>query len=259
MTVHGSAYSFEQIVLVFIAGGLTLFHLWNRNASKMTRRDFSFFAGTFLILFLGLLPAGFLGNGFPMSSRMVESITLLLIVPPLLLSGANEEFLESVMNVRTANSIGRYLLHPIAAWVIGMSAMWIWQFLSAASSVAGSPLMQSVHDVLFLILGSIFIWPVFSPLSFMRLPHTTRAFYLFTACSSCTVLGIAITFGPSAWFGEIVSRSDQQISGLIMWVPACLIYITNIMISLGRWFRTAESIRLDEDETNEAKLAQVKR
>lgn len=82
--------------------------------------------------------------------------------------------------------------------------------------------------------------------------------YLFIACTGCTVLGIMITFSPSsvyipfmtgqnaeAW--EIIRNNwgisaavDQQAGGLIMWVPACIIYITNIMVILARYFGQTE-------------------
>jgi cytochrome c oxidase assembly factor CtaG len=29
---------------------------------------------------------------------------------------------------------------------------------------------------------------------------------------------------------------DQQAAGLIMWVPACLIYLTLIMILMAKWY-----------------------
>ena len=38
----------------------------------------------------------------------------------------------------------------------------------------------------------------------------------------------------------------QEAGGLIMWVPACMIYLTDILISLGRWYRSDASANTGE-------------
>ena len=38
----------------------------------------------------------------------------------------------------------------------------------------------------------------------------------------------------SSW--GMTPEKDQQIGGLLMWVPMCLIYLTAIMAQLARWF-----------------------
>jgi cytochrome c oxidase assembly factor CtaG len=75
----------------------------------------------------------------------------------------------------------------------------------------------------------------------------------------CSVLGIIITFSPvtvcsiytmqpsdplgmlrtirSDW--GITPDRDQQIGGLLMWVPMCLIYLSAIFAQIGRWFAEA--------------------
>ena len=35
---------------------------------------------------------------------------------------------------------------------------------------------------------------------------------------------------------------DQKIGGLIMWVPACIVYVTNTMITLGKWISATPEI-----------------
>lgn len=79
--------------------------------------------------------------------------------------------------------------------------------------------------------------------------------YLFTACTACNALGIILTFSPvtvcSVYMhpadplgmlatirGDwgISHEKDQQIDGLLMWVPMCLIYLSAIFGQLARWF-----------------------
>ena len=84
-------------------------------------------------------------------------------------------------------------------------------------------------------------------------PHA--AAYLFAACLACTSLGIAIAFAPSLLYPAyahpvdvdsilplirqgwgISPLIDQQIGGLLMWAPACLVYVAAIMAMLARWY-----------------------
>ena len=80
--------------------------------------------------------------------------------------------------------------------------------------------------------------------------------YLFSACVACSILGILITFAPisvcpiyaqppvdrlgilnliqASW--NITPEKDQQVGGLLMWVPMCLIYLSAIVAQLARWF-----------------------
>jgi putative membrane protein len=109
-----------------------------------------------------------------------------------------------------------------------------------------------------IVLGIIFIWPVFTPISLKKMEPLQSALYLFSACVGCTVLGIFITFAPLGLYTVyytgsnasvlnliqnnwgINSEVDQQMAGLIMWVPACFVYLTNIMIKLFKWYKSSE-------------------
>jgi len=113
--------------------------------------------------------------------------------------------------------------------------------------------------VTLLICGTIFIWPVFTPIKFRKMHPLQASLYLFLSCIGCTILGILITFAPAGMFTshmagtntEIISliqnqwgitpNVDQEVGGLIMWVPACFIYVTYIMITLRRWYLVPEA------------------
>ena len=89
-----------------------------------------------------------------------------------------------------------------------------------------------------------------------RISPAGAVLYLFSACVACSVLGILITFAPvsvcpiyatpptdhlgilnliQATWG-FTTEKDQQIGGLLMWVPMCLVYLGAIVAQLSRWF-----------------------
>jgi putative membrane protein len=86
-------------------------------------------------------------------------------------------------------------------------------------------------------------------------PVPQAAAYLFTACLACTGIGVLITFAPKLLYPlyaqpvdrygilpvirdgwGISATMDQQIGGLLMWVPCCLVYLTGILAMFARWY-----------------------
>jgi cytochrome c oxidase assembly factor CtaG len=106
------------------------------------------------------------------------------------------------------------------------------------------------------LLGGIFWRQILAPRDEQRLSPPGAVLYLFSACVACSILGILITFSPvsvcpiyaqpsadrlgilnliqSNW--GITPDKDQQIGGLLMWVPMCLVYLAAIIAQLARWF-----------------------
>jgi putative membrane protein len=238
MMAHNSVISLPNAVLLALAAALASVHFYRRRIAETSKRDYIFVSGILLIVLTAVLPGYFEGS-LPMSVRMSTQVVLMLVVPPLLLSGANVVFLERIVNNAFVDSAGRILFRPVVAWMAGIAAMWIWNYPELAKIAAGSPPMRTVEELSFIALGTVFIRPVFGPPGTGKLQTPVDALYLFSACVGCTVLGIAMTFAPNGWFYGPASSIDRQVAGLIMWVPACLVYAANIVISLFRWYGKA--------------------
>ncbi|HYW96511.1 MAG TPA: cytochrome c oxidase assembly protein [Bacteroidales bacterium] len=213
-----------------------------------------YYAGVLLFVLMTMSPIQALSHSYLFSAHMTQHIFFLLIIPPLLLAGTDEDFLRRTFSRPRSSTAGKILFYPLVTWILGIGSMWIWHIPVLFEAMKASQALMTLQIVSLLVLGYIFIWPVYAPIKFMRLTPPESALYLFSACVGCTVLGIFITFAPvglytsfftggnaavegmitSGW--GITQSVDQQMAGLIMWVPACIIYVTNIMISLGKWY-----------------------
>lgn len=127
---------------------------------------------------------------------------------------------------------------------------------TSAGSLAN--LAHVLHPVSLILAGFCFVWPILGPFGQQRLHPLTGVVYLFTACAACSLLGMLITFAPvgvyqtyegADYYGlvrlirhnwGIDAATDQQIAGLLMWVPGCLVYLTGAMYLLFGWLTTEQ-------------------
>jgi putative membrane protein len=250
-------WQLNTMALAFIAL-MIVFHLVT-NEYRLKRNSIKFFSGVILFALVTLSPLDFLSRNGLFSAHMVQHIVLLLIVPPLLLTGTDKSFLEKISNVEFLRKSGNIFFYPLVAWLFGVGSMWIMHVPRIMMLMDSSKYLKDLQMLILPELGWIFIWPVFTPVNHWRLEPLQSSVYLFLACVGCTVLGILITFSPGSMFASgmgtadmnvanmvrtewgITPGIDQMMGGLIMWVPACIIYLTNIMIVLFRWFSSEAS------------------
>jgi cytochrome c oxidase assembly factor CtaG len=139
--------------------------------------------------------------------------------------------------------------------------MWLWHIPALCDAAASSKSIHSIQTFSLLILGTLFWKPIVGPRIEERLSPLTGIPYLFTACIACSLLGIWIAFAPVSvcpvfmnptappevlamihdqW--GLTPAMDQQIGGLLMWVPACLVYLGAILVLLGRFYRRSKHV-----------------
>ena len=246
-----------NIFSLIIVVSLILFHFIS-NGYKLKKESKYFISGIILIILSTFSSLDYLGHNYLFSAHMVEHILLLLVIPPLLLTGTSKEFLEKIFAKARYNKIGKIIFNPLITWFLGVGSMWFWHIPYLFKYTKEYPFVHFIQMISLIVLGVIFIWPVFTPIRLKKMNPLQSALYLFSACVGCTVLGIFITFAPLGLYTVyytgsnttvlnliqnnwgINSEVDQQMAGLIMWVPACFVYLTNIMIKLFKWYKNPE-------------------
>jgi cytochrome c oxidase assembly factor CtaG len=218
-------------------------------AAFRDRRRIGWFAAALGVLLLTLLsPLNTLADGYLFSAHMAQHILLLLIVPALLLLSLPRPLSLAVGP--------RVFSHPLVGWLAGVCAMWFWHAPALCNAAVASRPVHALQIVSLLVLGSLFWRQILAPREEERLSPPGAVLYLFSACVTCSVLGIIITFSPvtvcSIYTMQPIDRlgmlqtirtgwgfspeRDQQIGGLLMWVPMCLIYLSAIFAQIARWF-----------------------
>jgi cytochrome c oxidase assembly factor CtaG len=144
-------------------------------------------------------------------------------------------------------------------WLAGVGAMWLWHVPALCTAAMQSPAMFAVQSVSLLAAGAAFWWPVFRPQLDRRMQPYATAVYLFAGCVGCSLLGIYVTFSPvsicplyasgggSPELVRLVREQwglthalDQQVGGLLMWVPACMVYLGAIVATFSGWHQVPQ-------------------
>jgi putative membrane protein len=249
-------WSPQALVLVF--GVLTGYYLLFRE--KLPRGSQWFLAGLFLLFVTLDSPLGPLSDVL-FCAHMVKHLLLLLAIPPLLYFGIQAEKPSGDGDQTDARPRDGFF--PAAFfWLAGVGGMWIWHIPALCDAAERNGGLRSVETISTLLLGICFWWPILGPRLGRRLEPLSGVLYLFSACVGCTLLGIFITFAPDGlypaychpidplgiqpWardgFG-LTASADRQIGGLIMWVPACFVYLSGSLGLLFRWYHSAPPAR----------------
>jgi putative membrane protein len=237
-----SAWRWNSILLISCALVVAGYFL----AFRRQGRPAYFGAALVIFLFALISPVSALADGYLFSAHMIQHILLVLIVPALLLLSLPRSF--SIPRLLTG------FTQPFIGWIAGVGAMWLWHEPALCNAATRSSTVFAIQTISLLLMGSVFWWQVLAPRDAERLSPAAGIAYLFTACTACSVLGIILTFAPvsicsvyqqpvdrlgmlstirGGW--GLTSDKDQQIGGLLMWVPMCLIYLAAILAQFARW------------------------
>ncbi len=196
------------------------------------------------------------------AAHMVQHEVLMLIAAPLLVLGRPLPIFLWAFPARMRASLGRVsrtgwvhrvwsgLTRPLSAWLLHAVALWVWHAPPLFDAVLRNRAIHDLQHFTFLATALLF-W---SALLHARARESQGAaiIYLFTTTVHSSVLGALITFGSHPWYQSylqtapqwgLTALEDQQLGGLIMWVPASFVYVGVALLLMARWLtRTAPSV-----------------
>jgi putative membrane protein len=194
------------------------------------------------------------------SAHMTQHELLMLVAAPLMVLGRPVvAFLWSVpvgWSRRTGQwtkagwfqRSWKWITTPLTAWVIHAAALWIWHVPFLFQATLRSDVVHTLQHVSFLGSALLFWWAlIHGPQG--ALGYGVAALYVFTTSIHSGVLGALITFAGTviypAYLHSAVSwgvtpLEDQQLGGLIMWVPAGLVYIVAGLALCAGWLRESD-------------------
>ena len=194
------------------------------------------------------------------SAHMTQHEVLMVAAAPLLVLGRPLVAFLWAVPVGWARALGEAakaawwrrawgtLTNPLAAWAAHALALWVWHVPALFEATLRSDLVHTLQHVSFLGSALLFWWAlVHGPRGLSG--YGAAVLYLFTTSVHSGVLGafLALTgrvlypaYSRTARTWGLTPLEDQQLGGLIMWVPAGLVYVAAGLALLAGWMRESE-------------------
>jgi cytochrome c oxidase assembly factor CtaG len=239
------------IVLLYVAGRIRLSRRARR--SGPIRWQDLFFCGGMLTLAGALIsPLHRLGEHL-FTFHMIEHEIVMAVSAPLLVLARPIGLLLWALPKRTRRGLGAAMRAPAirrswdwstgatSATVIHGIAIWGWHLPFLFDAAVTNTAMHRLQHLSFFATAILFWWAVV-----WKSDYGAAAWHLFVTMVHTSILGALMALAPHVLYSAqtktaaasgLTPLEDQQLAGMIMWVPAGTIYAAAAMTMLALWIR----------------------
>jgi putative membrane protein len=251
-----------------VLGGLTIagalyvggsVRLQRRGAVHRRSESVAFAAGWLALVVAILPPLDALAISF-FSAHMAQHELMMLVGAPLLIAGRPLPVWMAALPTRARRTTGtvlqsgpasgawRALTAPVTAWALHGAAVWIWHVPALYELAAGNEAIHALQHTTFVATAALFWWGMLYG-RYGRAGYGAAVFYVFTTTVHTGLLGAILTLAGSPLYpGYAVTAAahgvnpveDQQLAGLIMWVPAGFVLTIAGVALFAAWIGEAE-------------------
>jgi putative membrane protein len=146
---------------------------------------------------------------------------------------------------------------PVFVWLLHGSTLWAWHIPSLYDASVEHDWVHALQHATFLVTALLFWWTLLHG-RHGRMSYGSGVVYVFTTAIHTSILGALMTFAQQLWYPIYAGRTsafhltpieDQQLGGLIMWIPAGVVFIGLGLWLMAAWMRESEKrVRYTEVE-----------
>jgi putative membrane protein len=245
------------ITLLAVAYAVGVRRLWSRGRGRgiSIMQTASFAAGIAFLVVALVSPLDRVSVSL-FSAHMIQHLLLILVAAPLLVGGSAGTALGLALPVSTrrrvrtierhplARAVSRALVRPVPILVLHLAALYLWHLPVLYQAALGNNFIHALEHLSFFGTAWLFWWLVIDEKGRRRLGNGPAVLFVFLAGLASGALGVVLTFAPAplyplqalgarAW--GLTPLGDQQLAGLIMWVPAGVVYLLAAAVLFLRW------------------------
>lgn len=230
---------------IFIRGWLSL---RQRGSMRFGRQQLISFLAGLSTIFLALASPIEAYSSFLLHIHMVQHLLLMMAAPPLLWLGdpllpllrglpapVRRYWISPLFRSRLTRTVFRRLTSLPVAWALFVAATWIWHVPQFYQLALESSAWHYVQHAFFLVTAMVFWYAVVQPYPARASGNRWAILpYLFLADIQNTALSALLTFSDRPlypWYSAmprlwgLSAVEDQNIAGVIMWVPGSLAFL----------------------------------
>lgn len=258
-----SPWTRDPLILVPLAALALLYWLGRRHrhrgpGRRRDRRAIMFWLGWGALVLALVSPLHALGEAL-FWAHMTQHEILMTVAAPLLVLGGTMVPMLRALPRDARRSIDRMLRWPAVRWVwravTRMDVAWIvqavvltaWHLPVLYQRSLASEWVHAVQHLSYLAAAVLYWWSVLeTPIA--RHQRGAAVLSLFLTSLYAGALGALITFAGTPWYPAyratavwgLTPLEDQQLAGLVMWMPGGVAYLVAALALTARWLGDAE-------------------
>jgi putative membrane protein len=262
-----SLWEFDPLIVFILITSATVYSLGLRNLWRsagighgIKKVEAIYYALGWVSLAVALVsPVHLLGEVL-FSMHMTQHELLMLVAAPLIVLGrpfvaaawavpaASRKAAGAVVRSSPVNRAWLVVSNGAVAWVVHAIALWVWHIPVMFQATLRSDLVHTLQHASFFLTALLFWWAILFGRRGLQ-SYGAGVLYLFTTMVQSGLLGIFLTLTSHVWYPVYSATTgqyglspleDQQIGGLIMWIPAGLIYMFAALVMFAGWLRDSE-------------------
>lgn len=234
----------------------------SRRTRTRRRRQGMLFASGFALLAVALLSPLDAAAEALFAAHMMQHLLLMLAVAPLLVLSDPGAALWWGVPARARRAVARWWRDaarlralwrmvgaPPSAFLLQSAALWFWHFPVPYQAALAHEGLHALEHLSFVGTALLFWWVVLQPSGHRRLRYPAALIVLVATMAESGALGAFLMYARAPWYPVhragalawgLTPLEDQQLAGLVMWIPAALVHVAAAVALFLRWFREDE-------------------
>lgn len=249
------AWNLDPLLLLGLGAMAVAYARGRRRATDSPGRQRAF-AGALVTIVVALVSPLEALSGALVSAHMVQHVLLVIGAAPLLAWSAPGAALVRGLppRLRAWNRTARVTAGlraprlrasrmPLLRWLVYVVVLWVWHAAVLYGAAVEHEVVHVAEHATFLAAGWL-VWSILLGPARVRMAPGLAVLGVFTLALQGVFLSALLTFARTPWYEVYVDAApawgvdplqDQQLAGVVMWVPAGLVHVVIGIVLLARW------------------------
>ena len=266
--LHGSAMTAEDFwngaTAVILACMAVLYvrgviRLWRTDAGHAAVRPWQIaaFAIGWLSVVTALLSPLETWSEILFSAHMAQHEILILVSAPLMVLGRPMLVMLWALPPSQRSWVGRRMRHqvllamwsaitgPLSVLLLHAVVLWVWHVPALFEAALADETVHVLQHLSFFGTAVLFWWALIHG-RYGRAGYGVGVAYVFATAMHTQILGALLAFGTRVWYPTHAARTgagaleDQQLAGIVMWVPFGVIFVVISLALFAAWLGEIE-------------------